>query len=190
MFPVKIDPLTIQRKIVAWTTTKSWREIPHVSFTYEPDITELYAIYKKEIKPLGISLNDVMLKIIIEGLKAAKAMNGEIVYNRLTAKGKVLTKEEISISMPMIFPSGEMMTVRLREVNDMSMTQIRNYIIDLRRKSNMTDTNEAMYDVAKSELIKKVKQGRISSQGLLILGKPVPLLIPREIIILPSSCSP
>ena len=95
MFPIKTELLSIQRKIVAFTTTKSWREIPHVSFTYEPDITELYKIYKNDIKPLGLSLNVVILKLIIEGLKVAKPMNGEIVYNRVTAKGKVLTKDEI-----------------------------------------------------------------------------------------------
>lgn len=169
MLPVKTELLTIQRKIVAWTTTKSWREIPHVSFTYEPDITELYNIYKSDIKPLGLSLNVIILKLIIEGLKTAKAMNGEIVYNRITAKGKVLTKDEISISMPMIFPSGEMMTVRLDTVNDMSMTQLRNYIIDLRRRSNSTNTNEVMYDIAKGQLIEQMKKGHVISQGAKIL---------------------
>ena len=169
MFPIKTELLTIQRKIIAFTTTKSWREIPHVSFTYEPDITDLYNIYKKEIKPLGLSLNVVILKLIIEGLKVAKPMNGEIIYNRVTAKGKVLTKDEISISMPMIFPSDEMMTVCLHEVNDMSMSDLRNYIIDLRRRSNSTNTNEVMYDIAKGQLIEMMKKGHIISQGAKIL---------------------
>ncbi len=169
MLPIKTELLTIQRKIVAWTTTKSWREIPHVSFTYEPDVTELFNIYRDEIKPLGLSLNVVILKLIIEGLKRAKSMNGEIIYNRITAKGKVLTKDEISISMPMIFPSGEMMTVRLHEVNNMSMSQLRNYIIDIRRRSNSTNTNEVMYDIAKGQLIEQMKKGHIISQGAKIL---------------------
>ena len=169
MFSIKIEPLSIQRKIVAYSTTKSWREIPHVAFNYEPDITDLYNLYKEEIKPLGLSLNVIILKLIIEGLKEAKSMNGEIVYNSFTSKGKVLTKDEISVSMPMIFPSGEMMTVCLHKVNDMSMTDLRNYIIDLRRRSNSTNTNEVMYDVAKNELIKRVKKGQIISQGTRII---------------------
>ena len=169
MFPVKTELLTIQRKIIAFTTTKSWREIPHVSFNYEPDITDLYNLYKNEIKSLGISLNVIITKIIIEGLKEAKKMNGEMVYNRITAKGKVLTKDGISISMPMIFPSGEMMTVRLHEVNDMSMTELRNYIIDIRRRSNSTNTNEVMYDIAKGQLVEMMKKGHVISQGAKIL---------------------
>ena len=169
MFSIKTEPLSIQRKIVAWTTSKSWAEKPHVSFSYEPDITELYKVYKQDIKPLGLSLNVIMLKLIIEGLKEAKAMNGDIQYNPFTAKGKVITNEAISISMPMIFPSGEMMTVRLHEVNDMSMSELRNYIIDLRRRSNSTNTNEVMYDIAKGQLIEQMKKGHIVSQGFKIL---------------------
>lgn len=37
----------IQRKMVSHMTTESWRNIPHVTYMYEPDVTELYKIYKK-----------------------------------------------------------------------------------------------------------------------------------------------
>lgn len=166
---VKTELLSIQRKIVAFSTTKSWKEIPHVSFSYEPDITELYDLYKEKVKPLGLSLNTLVLKIIIEGLKSAKRMNSEIVYNSLTAKGKVMIKDDISISMPMILPSEEMMTVNLRHVNDMSITQLRDYILDIRRRSYNTNTNEVMYDIAKGQLIEMMKKGHVLTQGLKIL---------------------
>ena len=166
---VKTELLSIQRKIVAFSTSKSWKEIPHVSFSYEPDITELYDLYIEKIKPLGLSLNTLVLKIIIEGLKTAKRMNSEIVYNSLTAKGKVMIKDDISISMPMILPSEEMMTVNLRSVNDMSITQLRDYILDIRRRSYNTNTNEVMYDIAKGQLIEMMKKGHVFTQGLKIL---------------------
>ena len=169
MFPVKTELLTIQRKIIAFSTSKSWKEIPHASFSYEPDITELYSLYKAKVKPLGLSLNTLILKIVIEGLKSAPSMNGEIVYNTFTAKGKVLTKEDISISMPMILPSDEMMTVRLNHVNDMSITELRNYILDIRKRSHNTNTNEVMYDIAKGQLIEMMKKGHVVTQGLKIL---------------------
>lgn len=162
--------LTIQRKIVAETTTKSWREIPHVAFDYEPDITELFALYEGKIKPLGLSFNVMIIKLIVEGLKEAKKMNAEIVYNRKTAKGKIITKEEISVSMPMIFPTtGEMMTVNLHSINDMTMFQLREYILNLRDRSKTTDTNEVMYDIAKSELIERIKHGQVFSSAMKIL---------------------
>ncbi len=166
---VKTELLTIQRKIIAFSTSKSWKEIPHVSFSYEPDISELYALYQDKIKPLGLSLNSLTLRIIVEGLKAAPRMNSEIVYNPLTAKGKVLIKDDISITMTMTLPSDEMMTVNLRNVNDMSITQIRDYILDIRRRSYNTDTNEAMYDIAKGQLIEMMKKGHVLTQGLKIV---------------------
>ncbi|MBR5410004.1 MAG: 2-oxo acid dehydrogenase subunit E2 [Clostridia bacterium] len=161
--------LSIQRKMVAEMTSKSWQEIPHVSFSYEPDITAIFDLYQKEIKPLGLSFNTLILRIIVEGLKCAKAMNAEIVYNYRLAGGKVITKDEISISMPMILPSGEMMTVTLRNVNDMSLVQLRNTIIDIRRRSFSTDLNEVMYDIAKGKLIERMLHGQIVSQGVKIL---------------------
>lgn len=181
MYSVKTELLTIQRKIIAFSTTKSWKEIPHVSFSYEPDITELYNLYKSEIKPFGLSLNTLILKIIVEGLKSAKTMNGEIIYNALTAKGKVLTKDEISISMPMILPSNEMMTVNLHSVNDMSITQLRDYILDIRRRSYNTNTNEVMYDIAKGQLIEMMKKGHVITQGLKILINQIGSNRPRHL---------
>ena len=165
----KTEYLTIQRKIVAEMTSKSWQEIPHVSFTYEPDITDIYNLYQTEIKPLGLSFNTMIIKIIVEGLKEAKAMNAEIVYNYKLAGGKVITKDEISISMPMILPSGEMMTVTLKNVNDKTMAQLRNDIIDLRRRSFSTNLNEVMYDIAKHKLVERIKAGQILSQSVKIL---------------------
>lgn len=170
--------LSIQRKIVAEMTTKSWQEIPHVSFNYEPDITDLFRLYQKEIKPLGLSFNTLIIKVIVEGLKEAKAMNSEIVYSYRFARGKVITKDEISVSMPMILPSGEMMTVTLQNINDMSISQLRNYIIDIRRRSFSTNLNEVMYDIAKHKLIERMLKGQVLSQGVKIFlnqfgkGKP------------------
>ena len=177
--PNKTEYLSIQRKIVAEMTSKSWQEIPHVSFNYEPDITALYELYQNEIKPLGLSFNTLIIKIIVEGLKVAKAMNAEIVYNYKLARGYVVKKDEISVSMPMILPSGEMMTVTLKNINDMSLVELRNYIIDIRRRSFSTNLNEVMYDIAKGKLLERMAHGQVLSQGVKILlnqfgkGRPV-----------------
>ena len=37
----------IQRKIVANMTTESWETIPHVTYNYEPDVTDFMKEYKK-----------------------------------------------------------------------------------------------------------------------------------------------
>ena len=108
----------IQRKIVSNMTTESWETIPHVTYMYEPDVTKLMHEYKKlnldRNRDSKITLNTVIMKIITEGLKAAPVMNSHIEFNRKLVRGRVDTFEDINISMPMILPSGEMMTVNLR----------------------------------------------------------------------------
>ena len=43
---IKTEHFGIQRKIVANMTTESWQNIPHVTYTYEPDVTEFMEQYK------------------------------------------------------------------------------------------------------------------------------------------------
>ena len=43
---LKTEHFGIQRKIVANMTTESWQNIPHVTYTYEPDVTEFMIEYK------------------------------------------------------------------------------------------------------------------------------------------------
>lgn len=69
----------IQRKIVANMTTESWANVPHVTYNYEPDVTEFMIEYKRlneDCPPeKKVTLNTLMLKIIVEGLKADPIMN-------------------------------------------------------------------------------------------------------------------
>ena len=62
----------IQRKIVANMTTESWETIPHVTYNYEPDVTDFMREYKKlNFNRKGadkITVNTLMLKVISDGL--------------------------------------------------------------------------------------------------------------------------
>ncbi len=37
----------LQRRVVSHMTSSSWRTVPHVSFVYEPDVTEFIKVYQK-----------------------------------------------------------------------------------------------------------------------------------------------
>ena len=72
----KVIPLDTQRRLVAYQTEKSWEEVPHVAYLYEPDATELYQAYlrrREELSGQGLrlTLNTLLLKAVAEGLKAA-----------------------------------------------------------------------------------------------------------------------
>lgn len=155
----------IQRKMVSHMTTESWRKIPHVTYMYEPDVTETYKIYKKinegregEDK---ITFNTLMLKIIAEGIKAAPIMNSHLDFDRDFVTGKIDTFSNINISMPTILPNGEMMTINLRNFEDRTLTDMTSYIKDVRRRAEKTNLTEAMYSVSLANTLETLKHFHI-----------------------------
>ncbi len=164
----------IQRKIVANMTTESWETIPHVTYNYEPDVTEFMKEYKKlNFNRRGtdkITVNTLMLKVIAEGLKAAPIMNSHIEYNRKLVRGKINTFEDINISMPMIMPSGEMMTINLHNFENKNLDEMTDYINDVCRRFENTNLNEAMFEVSLDNTLTALKKGKIKQAVYRLIG--------------------
>lgn len=162
----------IQRKIVANMTSESWRDIPHVSYIYEADVDEFFKTYKllNAQNKEKVTFNTLMLKVITEGLKAAPCMNAHIRFDKHLVRGKIDTIEDINISMPMILPNGEMMTVNLRNFEEKSLAQMTAYIKDIKRRAENTDLNEAMFSVSFNDTIKALKGGHILKTLCRLIG--------------------
>ena len=129
----RTEHFDIQRKIVANMTTESWEQIPHVAYVYEADVTDLMTEFKKlrSTSKTKITLNTVLMKAIIEGLKAAPVMNSHLNYNRKLVRGELKTFEDINISMPMLLPDGQMMTVNMRDMGNKTLSEMTAAIVDL-----------------------------------------------------------
>ncbi len=168
----KTEHFGIQRKIVANMTSESWREIPHVSFIYEMDVTELFSLYKEMNReyPVKISFNTLMLKVITEGLKAAPEMNSHIKFNRRLVRGQTDTFENINISMPTILPDGKMMTLNLRNFESRNLDEMTAYIEDITRRANNTDLNEALFSVSLHDTLKSLKKGHLIKALYRLIG--------------------
>ena len=157
----------IARKIVSNMTSESWEQIPHATLTYEPDVTEFLKEYKKlnegcTDKTKKITINTVMLKIICEGLKAAPKCNAHLEFNRKLVRGCLKTFDHIDISMPMILPNGEMMTVNLHDMGDKTLTEMTEVILDAARRAENTDLNEVMFEVSLDNTLTALKRGKIA----------------------------
>ena len=157
----------IARKIVSNMTSESWEQIPHATLTYEPDVTKFLEEYKKlnegcEDKTKKITINTVMMKIICEGLKAAPKLNAHLEFNRKLVRGCLKTYDHIDISMPMILPNGEMMTVNLHDMGDKSLTEMTETILDTARRAQNTDLNEVMFEVSLDNTLTALKKGKIA----------------------------
>lgn len=164
----------IQRKIVANMTSESWETIPHVTYMYEPDVTEFMKAYKKlNLNRSGvdkISINTLILKVICEGLKAAPAMNAHMHFNRKLVRGSIDTFKNIDISMPMILPNGEMMTVNLHDFEEKNLDEMTDYIQDVYRRAENTDLNEAMFEVSLDNTLTALKSGKIGQAVCRLIG--------------------
>ena len=155
----------LQRKIVANMTSESWKNIPHVTYNYEADVTDILTELKKinlqRSKDDKITVNTLMLKVIAEGLKAAPAMNAHLDYNSFLVRGKIDTFEEINISIPMVMSDGRMMTVNVRGFEKMGLDEISDKIADVRRRMENTILEEAMYEASFANTINELKKGRV-----------------------------
>ena len=164
----------IQRKIVANMTTESWETIPHVTYMYEPDVTEFIKVYKRlNLDRSGadkITINTVLLKVICEGLKTAPAMNAHMHFNRKLVRGQIDTFKNIDISMPMILPNGEMMTVNLHDFENKNLDEMTDYIQDVYRRAENTNLNEAMFEVSLDNTLTALKAGKIGQAVYRLIG--------------------
>lgn len=157
----------IQRKIVANMTTESWQNIPHVSYLFEPDVTEFMEAFKKfsEENNKGdgpkITLNAVLLKAIAEAIEVDPMVNAHMHYEKGLVRGKVTVFDNIDISVPWILPSGEMMTITMKDMGNKTLKEIAEYQADINRRLEKTNLTEALYSVSFHDTIDKLKKGHI-----------------------------
>lgn len=140
---INTEKFSVERKLISYMTTKSWQRIPHVSYMYEPDVTDFIDEFRKlkaeDDSFKNISINSLMLKVFSEGLKFAPKLNAHISYNHSTGEGEIRTIKDINVNMPWILPNGKMMTISINNIEEMSLYEINKYIKeDLGQKiSNM-----------------------------------------------------
>ena len=93
MKPTRTTHFGIQRKIVANMTSQGWKTIPHIGYSYEPEVTKFIETANK-LNENGkfskkMTVNTIMLKAITEGLKAAPKLNAHIDFNSKRVRGSL-----------------------------------------------------------------------------------------------------
>ncbi|MCD7827154.1 MAG: 2-oxo acid dehydrogenase subunit E2 [Clostridiales bacterium] len=142
--------------------------------SYETDATALMA----EIKKLNadrdaehkITYNTAMLKIIAEAVKEAPEMNSHIHFNEKLVAGTIKQFDNIDISVPMILPSGQMMTVTMFDIGNKKIDEITDYIADVRRRMENTNLSQTMYEVSIENTMNYLKKGKPVKVALRLLG--------------------
>ena len=176
---VKTEHFGIARKIVSNMTAESWETIPHATLIYNADVTELFKECKKlnegcTDKSKKITINTVMLKILCEGYKAAPKMNTHLEFNRKLVRGTLKYFDHIDISMPMVLPSGEMMTINMHDMGNKTLTEMTDAINDSIRRAKNSDMNEVMFEVSLDNTLTGLKQGKILQAIRRLYGSKMP----------------
>ncbi|HVN80320.1 MAG TPA: 2-oxo acid dehydrogenase subunit E2 [Terriglobia bacterium] len=162
----EIQPFDLQRKVVSHLTSTSWKNIPHVSYLYEPDITDFYAEFKNlaaergqtATEPRKISFNTILLKAIVEGLLVAPKLNSLLEYNPRTVVGRLLVCADINITLPWLLPDGRMITPIIAKADKMSLNGISEAVAALGQKIERTNIDEMLYQSAYADTLGELKR--------------------------------
>ncbi len=165
----------IQRKIVANMTSESWKNIPHVSYLYEPDITKFQAAFKAYSEKHAndeykVTFNAVLLKSIAEAIKEAPDMNAHLHFEKKLVRGKLTVYDNIDISVPWPLPDGSMMTINMKDMGNKNLAEIAKCSAEVNRKLANTNLTEALYSVSINDTIKALKKGHFIKAALRIIG--------------------
>ena len=155
-----------QRKIVAHMTSKSWREVPHVSYVYQPDVTDFCAEYQRLNSKVKVTLNTIVLKVIAEGLLAAPALNAHIEYDDETKEGRISQYKDVNISIPWQMPNGTMFPLTIHKVNELSLLDIAQNVARLGEKVAKIDLNELIYRIIEKAIPASSKSDELTLQDV------------------------
>ncbi len=168
----------IARKIKANMTGESWEHITHSVVSYEADVTELMPLIKRmnegADKAHKITVNSVMLKIITEGIKVMPLINSHLEFDRKLVRGTLKVYDTINISVPMVLPTGEMMTVNLRDMESKSISEMDEAVKETVKKANNSNINEALYGVSFNDTIQGLKKGKVIQAVRRLYGSKMP----------------
>lgn len=153
----------LQRKVVSHMTSTAWQNIPHISYIYEPDITDFYNefnILVKEKSKLGIKLtfNTIMIKVITEGLLSAPELNSYVEYNYKKAEGMLHILGEINVSIPWLLPNGKMITPTIPNTEKMSLNDICSYTSNIAKRIKNTNIDEMFYEAVFNDTVDELKK--------------------------------
>ena len=170
----RVREFDISRRIIASTTTDSWRNAPHCGTYFEADVTRLMEALRSynsgRPDDERISINSAMLKIIIEALKASPVLNGHVSYCHSLVKGRITLMDHIDISTPIVYGDGKMMTVTLPHMEDRSVREIQAMMNGYRKRMEQTDMEAVMYLAGLSDTMEGLMHGRVLKAAGRLIG--------------------
>jgi len=152
----------LQRKVVSHMVSESWRAVPHVTYLYEPDITDFYAGYlechaRRNAAGEKLTFNTLVLYAVTEGLKAAPELNAHIEYDHRRGRGTLRLCGDVNISVPWTLPDGRMITPVLCGAQKMTLRELGGAVDGLSEKIRNTDVDEMLYRAVRANTVGELR---------------------------------
>ena len=160
----RIEYFNIKAKVSANVLTNA-QDMPTPGYTYDADITkfwEEFRAFKKECD-YDLTFNDLMMRAMVEGLKAAPRLNSYIDYKRISTTGKLIIKKHVDIAVPILLDSGETFPVKVAACEEKSLKEISLRTAELARLVKTSDVDRVIFDMVAKRTIGFLLKGKVIS---------------------------
>lgn len=160
-----IEYMTIRDRLTANVLVNSQRDIPGTACNYEADVTKLFEEYKKLKNDCDYTLtfNSLMLKILVEGLKAAPRLNAHFEYNHRKTSGRLIIKKHIDVAMAICLENGETFQVKVKNLEDKNLKETALLAEDVKNRIQHTNVKKVMFNVGGQRMLGLAAKGKIIS---------------------------
>lgn len=160
-----IEYMTLADKMMSNVFVNGQRNSPTASGVYEADVTELMKVYSrlKGECDYRLTFNTIMLKVMVEGLKAAPRLNAHFPYNHIATAGKLIIKKHIDVSMAICKSDGMTFQMKLQQLEDKTLKEIANLAADARERLEKAELDEVMFEVSRQRIIGEMSRGKVVS---------------------------
>ena len=162
------EQFDIFRKVVAFSTSDSWKRVPHVAYLYEPDVTDFVAFYRHRCRTLmnhqgetkKITFGTVLLKLVAEGLKAAPRLNAFLRYSPATSRGRLSVQRHVNVTLPWLLDDGKVVTVVVPHAEETSIVDLQAGIEALAQRIAGSNLREVLNQAASRDTLRRLASGQ------------------------------
>ncbi|MBQ8784016.1 MAG: 2-oxo acid dehydrogenase subunit E2 [Clostridia bacterium] len=161
----KVEYMSFQRRMISNVLVNSQRLTPGVGCSYDADVTKLTEEYKKLKSSCGYDLtfNTIMLKILVECLKAAPKLNAHFLYNHFSGNGKLIIKKHIDVSIAINLDNDQTFQVKVMNLEEKDLKETAFLAEEAKRKLRNTKLDDIMFEVARQRIIGLITHGHLLS---------------------------
>lgn len=161
----KIEYMTIRDRLTSNVLVNSQRDIPGTACNFEANVTALWEEFRKLKNECGYELtfNTLMLKILVECLKAAPRLNAHFEYNHTATSGRLIIKKHIDVAVAVCLPNGETFQIKVCHLEDKSLEETAFAAEEIKRKLQNTNLKRVMFKVGGQRMLGLASKGKLIS---------------------------